>query len=231
MPEWAGQTEGIKFFDFEGLPTAMGIIQFCFVAHCAFPAVYRDMAEPEKYPQAVRKAFLYASLFYCAVGFCAYFVYTNHAQQSFMENLGRDINLELMPGLSGLYWVATICFFVNVQSDFPIFASALIGATETYLGISKKGAAIKGIWEVVFIVITTASAVVVKDCMVAIAGITGCFCATFPCLLLPIAFTLKICDIGLRTKVFCILGLIYGVFVLVFGTYSNVMDAVKTIQG
>merc|ERR1740121_2303363 len=49
MPKWDIQN-GITWLEVGGLPASIGIIQFCFVAHSAFPTMYRSMKDPSEYP-------------------------------------------------------------------------------------------------------------------------------------------------------------------------------------
>eukprot|EP00404_Azadinium_spinosum_P038298 CAMPEP_0180653588 /NCGR_PEP_ID=MMETSP1037_2-20121125/54177_1 /TAXON_ID=632150 /ORGANISM="Azadinium spinosum, Strain 3D9" /LENGTH=55 /DNA_ID=CAMNT_0022679671 /DNA_START=8 /DNA_END=172 /DNA_ORIENTATION=- len=52
-----------------------------------------------------------------------------------MANLGRDLDLKPIPGMAFLYIAASSCFWINVQSSFPLFACGLLDAAEHGLGI------------------------------------------------------------------------------------------------
>jgi amino acid permease len=232
MAVWESQVEGIKWLDYTQIPMAVGIIQFCFVAHGALPTMYREMKSPRaEYAPAMKRAFVFAGIFYMAVGGFAFYVYESQAQPNFMANLGRDLSLQLIPGKAFLYMVATAFFYINIQFSFPLFALGLVTASELGLNIARRGFAIRTLWKITFLAFTTGIAVLLKDCMAPVLSLVGCFCATNTCLLFPMIFTLKLRKTSRMNKVVIGFALIYGFYTLIFGSYHNVTVIMDMLSG
>lgn len=230
MPVWESEVEAVKWLDPSNIPMSLGMIQFCFVAHGALPTMHREMQNPgTDYKPAMLRAFSFAGVFYISVGIFAFFVYGSVAQANFMQNLGRDLDLQLLPGKAFLYIFATAFFAINIQASFPLFALGLITATEMSLGISKRGLFIRTLWKFVFLALTTFLAVALKDCMAPILSLVGCFCATCTCLLFPMSFTLKLMETRATTKIVIGFAMIYSFYTLIFGTYNNVVVIVNMV--
>eukprot|EP00450_Noctiluca_scintillans_P023803 CAMPEP_0194524050 /NCGR_PEP_ID=MMETSP0253-20130528/59096_1 /TAXON_ID=2966 /ORGANISM="Noctiluca scintillans" /LENGTH=461 /DNA_ID=CAMNT_0039368641 /DNA_START=14 /DNA_END=1399 /DNA_ORIENTATION=+ len=228
MPAWEVEESSIVWVQTSKVAEAVGILQFCFVAHSAFPTVYRNMEDTKKYSKAMSWSFAFSGLFYFLVGFGAYFVYGSSARPSFMMNLGRDVHLQPLLGLGFLYTVASFCFAVNLQFSFPLFAAGLVATSEALLGIS--GRVILGVcWKIVLMIVTTFLAYVMRNCMQSVVSLTGTFCATFTCLLLPFFFSLRICSMSRCSQVAAAVGIVYGLWILTYGTYTNVVNIVNTI--
>eukprot|EP00746_Dinoflagellata_sp_MGD_P020892 gnl/MRDRNA2_/MRDRNA2_14871_c0_seq1.p1 gnl/MRDRNA2_/MRDRNA2_14871_c0~~gnl/MRDRNA2_/MRDRNA2_14871_c0_seq1.p1 ORF type:complete len:161 (-),score=10.92 gnl/MRDRNA2_/MRDRNA2_14871_c0_seq1:678-1124(-) len=147
-----------------------------------------------------------------------------------MENLGRNLLNQPIPGMSFLYLVATFCFAVNLQCSFPIFATALMAPSEICLGIQNSNVVVRILWKAVFMLGTTALGIVLKDCMSEVQSLTGCFCSTFTCLLMPLVFSLRMCKIGRSIRFVTILAILYGLYVLLYGTYSNVLHIIVKLD-
>jgi hypothetical protein len=229
MPQWFTEEHEIVWFQFKSLPEALGIIQFCVVAHSCFPSMYRNMEDKKQYGSAMRNGFIIAALFYVSIGGFAYFVYGSSAQPSFMLNLGRDLTLKPLPGYNFLYIVASACYAINLQSSFPLFANALISPTERWLGIAKSSLAVRAAWRFIFMAGTTVLAVVLRDCVDSIVSFTGCLCSTFTCMILPLAFAWKLCKFSSSMKVATVLALAYSAYILLYGTFVNVANIAKQI--
>jgi len=228
MSEWYTTHHEIVWLKPQTLAEALGIVQFCVVAHATFPTMYRGMQDTTRFSTAMAGAFVVACLFYSTIGAAAYFVYGSFARASFMENLGRDLQLAPIPGYSFLYAIASFCFGVNLQFSFPLFASGLMTATEGWLGIESSGAITRGLWKVVFMALTTALAVLLKDCMASIVSLTGCLCSTFTCLLMPIVYSWRLCTFTPFQQFIMFVGVSYGLFIVIYGTYNNVMTILAT---
>lgn len=224
MPVWESHVEAWKWLDPSNVLMSLGMIQFCFVAHGAFPTMHREMRSPAtEFTPAMLRAFVFAGIFYMTVGILAFFVYGSLAQANFMENLGRDLTGQLLPGKAFLYIFSTAFFAINIQASFPLFALGLITATEVSLGIAKRGIFIRTLWKFVFLALTTFVAVVLKDCMAPIISLIGCFCATCTCLIFPMSFTLKLMKTSFLTKTVIGFAMIYSFYTLIVGTYKNVI--------
>jgi amino acid permease len=225
MDVWASEEESMTLLDITQVPMALGIIQFCFVAHGALPTMYREMKRPHKdYKPAMRRAFSFAGLFYLTVGFFAYCVYGMEARPNFMENLGRTLDLKLIPGKAFLYLLATAFFAMNIQCSFPLFAMGLIAASELKLGISENSFAMRAVWKFAFLTFTTFFAVALKDCMAPVLSLVGCVCATNTCLLFPMLFTLKLAKTSVAQKIVMGIALVYSAYTLIVGTYRDVLN-------
>lgn len=229
MTTWQMQVE-VDIVKLENIPLALGIFQFCFVAHSIFPSMYRGMQNPKRdYSRAMVRSFIFAGLFYLLVGTIAFLVYGSRAQSSFMANLGRELDLTEIPGKAFLYIICSACFVINLQATFPMLAMGLIAASENALNIARSGLLLRMLWKAIFMAATTAVAVVLRRCMSPVQSLVGCFCATNTCLLLPVLFSLKILQPGVATKAMMVVMLMYSVYILVYGTYTNVETILKTM--
>merc|ERR1711918_198958 len=95
------------------------------------------------------RSFIFAGLFYCIVGLIAFAVYGSYAQDSFMKNLGRDLDLRPIPGKAFLYIICSACFFINLQATFPLIAMGLIASSEEALGITANRS-LRIVWKALF---------------------------------------------------------------------------------
>lgn len=222
MTKWQMQVD-VELIRVENVPLALGIFQFCFVAHSIFPSMYQGMQNPGRdYNKAMTRSFIFAGLFYLVVGTIAFLVYGRHAQSSFMANLGRELDLNEIPGKAFLYIICSACFVINLSATFPVIAMGLIAASENALKLSQAGFLPRMLWKAIFMGATTAVAVVLRQCMSPVQSLVGAFCATNTCLLLPMLCSLKILELGMASKVAMFVLLIYSVYILVSGTYTNV---------
>eukprot|EP00930_Biecheleria_cincta_P063265 TRINITY_DN48781_c0_g1_i1.p1 TRINITY_DN48781_c0_g1~~TRINITY_DN48781_c0_g1_i1.p1 ORF type:complete len:461 (-),score=60.76 TRINITY_DN48781_c0_g1_i1:72-1454(-) len=228
MRTWATE---FTLLNSSSIPVAMGTIQFCFVAHAAFPSMYRSMARPaQDYRYAMTYAFCFAGIFYLSLGLFAYKVYGSNAQPNFMANLGRELDLAPIQGLSFLYIAATSCFWINVQSSFPLFAAGLIAAAEGSLGIVGASALVRSVWKLAFIVLSTGVAFALRDCLDNIVSLVGCLCGSCTCLIFPMLFTWKLSSPGRKERAVMLVGLGYSFYILVSGTRDNVQQILNKIS-
>lgn len=233
MPAWESQLEPWQAMNFDSVPMALGIFQCCFVAHSVFPSMYRGMQDPKRdFEPAMLRAFTFAGVFYAAVGIIAYPVYMWKAEASFMANLGADLNLHSMPGLSFLRYIATSCFIVNLQVTFPLMAGGLVSASEQVIfrGDEPKPL-LRVVWKFVFVAVSTSLGVLLQDCMAEVQSLVGSFCATNTCLFFPMLFTLKLCPTTPVVKAAIGVALLYSCWIMVYGTYDSIGKIAVKISG
>merc|ERR1712216_666967 len=75
MPDWSFESQGITWVNMPRLPASLGLLQACFLAHSAFPSIYRGMKNPERFSASMSIAFSFAATFYMLVGLLAYFMF------------------------------------------------------------------------------------------------------------------------------------------------------------
>lgn len=229
MGTWQ-DASGIEWVNLPNVPMSLGIFQFCFVAHSIFPSMHRGMEHPEKnFPTAMYRSFTFAGLFYLIVGVFAFLVYGSQAQPSFMSNLGKELDLTVIPGMSFIYIICSACFAVNLQATFPLVAMALIAAVENVIGITESSFSVRTLMKLVFMSATVAIGVALRSCMAPIQSLVGCFCATNTCLFLPMLCGLKLLPMNGASKIAVAIALIYAVYILVYGTYTNVQTIIDTM--
>uniref|UniRef100_A0A7S0ZVW5 Amino acid transporter transmembrane domain-containing protein n=1 Tax=Noctiluca scintillans TaxID=2966 RepID=A0A7S0ZVW5_NOCSC len=229
MKEWEIEESGMIWIAPSSVAEAIGILQFCFVAHSAFPTVWRNMEDTKYFSGSMCQAFAFTGMFYFIVGLGAYVVYGSVAEPSFMENLGRDLSMKPLPGLNFLYLVASFCFALNLQFSFPLFAAGLVVTTEAWVGLSNGSVFFRTCWKVLLMTVATLLAVLMRNCMQSIVSLTGSFCATFTCLLMPLVFSWKINHMSLIARMIAAVGVVYGTYILFYGTYTNVVNIVGSV--
>jgi len=231
MPELGAEKEGWNFINNLGsIPMALGIFQFCVVTHSIIPSIYRGMENPKRdFNGAMVRAFSFAGMFYTSVGVLGYWTYASYAQETFMANLGKSLDLTPLAGLAFLYIVSTACFIINLQATFPILAMGLIAASESYLKIWDKSLFLRTSWKAFLMVLCMTIGVVLQDCMAPVTSLVGCVSATFTCFVLPLTFTLKLCETKFATKLVIGILLVYSAYILVSGTYENIVAIVKEL--
>lgn len=227
MRTWATE---FALLNVSSIPVAMGTIQFCFVAHAAFPSMYRSMARPaQDYGYAMTYAFCFAGTFYLSLGLFAYMVYGSSAQPNFMANLGRELDLTPIQGLSFLYIAATSCFWINVQSSFPLFAAGLIAAAEGALGIVGASVWVRSALKLAFMIVSAGVAFALRDCLDNIVSLVGCLCGSCTCLIFPMLFTWKLSTPGRKERAVMLLALTYSFYIMASGTRDNVYQILDKI--
>jgi amino acid permease len=222
---------GIVWVAWKKMPMSLGLFQYCFVAHSVFPSMYRGMKNPEKdFNRAMVGAFTFAGVMYLVVGAFSFAVYGAQAQPSFMENLGRELDLTKIPGYSFLYIACSACFAINLQAQFPLMAAAVIKTLENGTGITDASFVVRTGFKAVFIAATTVVAVLLRNCMSPVQSLVGCFAATNTCLLLPMACGLKMLEMSRASKVAVYVIFIYAVFILFYGSCSNVVEIIQALS-
>jgi len=136
-----------------------------------------------------------------------------------------------MPGMGFLYKVSTCCFFVSVQVRFHAYTELFLEAVETSFTFLRSTAAVQGVWRLAFLIGIVSLAALLRDCLAPLKGLSGCFCLSFICVLFPLAFALKAGGGTLCVKTWHVLGLVYGMCILLLGTYQNFVDIRATVWG
>ncbi|CEL96896.1 unnamed protein product [Vitrella brassicaformis CCMP3155] len=232
-------TDELIFINWRGLPTTIGIVNFCFVAHAVFPTVYASMRKPRRgFPLACFFSFLVAFFSYCGTGLFAYLFYGDSLGESFTENLGRDLQGHKIPGVHFLPLIATAAIVVKLEGGFPLFAAPFLLKTEQWLGLDKvpppdspiQGPAwkdprvVRTLWRAGFMAVSTLLAVLVRDHVADIQAFTGCLFSMQTCCIFPVVFYWKMTPkIPLLERVALASLLCFGVFVVVAGTGLNVL--------
>ncbi|CAE7778248.1 AVT1A [Symbiodinium sp. CCMP2456] len=85
-------------FKAAGIPPAVGIALLCFLAHSEAPLIYQMMADRTKWTKAVIYSMSVAEAFLLLFGGLGYMFFGGSVGQSIAMNIGRDLDLHLLPG-------------------------------------------------------------------------------------------------------------------------------------
>lgn len=237
MPEWSMDHHSMKLVDLGQLPVSVGLLQFCFVAHAALPSIYRNVAKQEEWTKAVAYAFTFATVVYMFLALLAYYVYGTFAKQNMLENVGRTLSGDAIPGCAFIYIIATACFAINLESAFPVFAAGLTVAGESWLGLPDTATAPRFAFKFMFMLSTTVLAVIFADCMSMVTSLTGCITATLTSIMMPLIILImlerKTKTDGGGAAIYCAATCVvaYGLFIIIFGSYTNVMNILANLLG
>eukprot|EP00898_Chlorokybus_atmophyticus_P002696 jgi/Chlat1/3427/Chrsp23S08826 len=134
MVIWVGAFEGVGFthtgtlLRLEGLPTALGIVGFCFSGHAVFPVIYQSMRKPRQFNRILDVSFTICVLLYGITAVAGYMMYG--------EDLSSQITLNL-PADRVASKVAIWITVVNPISKFALTVSPVAMAIEELLPFAE----------------------------------------------------------------------------------------------
>ncbi|CAE7587005.1 AVT1A [Symbiodinium necroappetens] len=81
-----------------GVPSAFGIALLCFLAHSEAPLIYQMMEDRKQWTKAVIYSMTLTEAFLLTFGALGYGFFGGSVAQSIADNIGRDLELQVLPG-------------------------------------------------------------------------------------------------------------------------------------
>eukprot|EP01069_Polyplicarium_translucidae_P007009 Polyplicarium_translucidae@DN3049_c0_g1_i3.p1 len=185
----------LKILDLREMPSAIGIINFCFVAHAIFPSIYNNMENPSRrFALPLATSYVAALVFYVTAGLVGYIGYGDSIEDPFTLNIGRDIDGSRLPGFICRVFptFANALITIKLMSQLPILTASLTEAAEKrWRSVPATGAG--AVVTRLFLTGTlTLLAAACHDALATLQSLTGCLFVMLTCVILPAAFALKI---------------------------------------
>uniref|UniRef100_A0A7S4RXL9 Amino acid transporter transmembrane domain-containing protein n=1 Tax=Alexandrium monilatum TaxID=311494 RepID=A0A7S4RXL9_9DINO len=183
----------VRLLNAAGIPAAMGIAIFLFVAHSEAPLLYQMMEDRSSWRKAVILGFIGSLGVFLLVAVLGYVFFGSATQQSFTANLGRDLELHLLPGhFNALFSCACAgLIVVKLTVSQPFTAAPIIAFVEDSVGLrdSPVGAFL---WKAIFMAFTTMMCIVAGNSLAPLMELLGCVVQNAICIILPCLATLRL---------------------------------------
>jgi len=209
-------------------PQALGTMLFMFAGHPCFPQIYYAMKEPAiSFQPAVRKAFSIAGTIYMVVGLTGYLLYADSIQQSFMSNLGVTTDGITISSLTWLRVFCQVAMTIKIIGVFPLVGEPVLA---TILPGADYSTQARVLQRLIFAVITTMVAFIVKNNLAEVCAIAGGLLTMGTSVLVPCSTFLKLTHreemnkADLLANVGC---LCFGVCGLIFCTWTSVKSLME----
>ncbi|KAI0036699.1 transmembrane amino acid transporter protein-domain-containing protein [Vararia minispora EC-137] len=112
------------------LGMAFGLFMAGFGAHAAMPSIVEDMAEPDRFEEAMNYSFGFATLFYSLIGMAGYLMFGNDVSEEVSQNLLG------VPGYSkGLNQLVLWMLVLSSLTKFPLALRPLNVTLEIIMGL------------------------------------------------------------------------------------------------
>lgn len=130
-----------KNFDFKQGSSAIGVLLLLFGAHGEAPFLYQNMATPAEWPRAVYAGMGVAAVCYVLVGAIGYAAFGGAAQGSFSNNVGRDLDLQMLPGVFNV-WLARMSLALmalKILTTQPLIGLPIVVSVREQAGLGDAG--------------------------------------------------------------------------------------------
>ncbi|CAE7558771.1 AVT1A [Symbiodinium sp. CCMP2592] len=176
-------------FKAAGIPPAVGIALLCFLAHSEAPLIYQMMADRTKWTKAVIYSMSVAETFLLLFGGLGYVFFGGSVGQSIAVNIGRDLDLQLLPGSWHICLGAIT--IVGLSTKQLMTLPLVLDATGDLFGemLQWKG---RILMKAIVLAISGVTAVLLKDGVAFIGDLVGILPANAVCLIFPCAAMLQI---------------------------------------
>eukprot|EP00439_Symbiodinium_sp_Y106_P014751 s2108_g2.t1 len=187
-----------------GVPSAFGIALLCFLAHSEAPLIYQMMEDRKQWTKAViysmtlTEAFLltFGALVCQLRGALGYGFFGGSVAQSIADNIGRDLELQVLPG--GLNVLLGAITILGLSTKQLVTLPLLLDATTDLFGERLRW---KGQLLVKAIILSLSGIVVVllQDAVAFIGDLVGILPANGVCVIFPCAALLQMYGHEMRT--------------------------------
>ncbi|XP_022774489.1 amino acid transporter AVT1I-like [Durio zibethinus] len=222
---WTGAFDGIGFqqrgtlINWEGIPTAVSLYAFCYCAHPVFPTLYTSMKKRHQFSNVLVVCFVLCTICYASMAILGYLMFGSDVQSQITLNLPTN-------KLSSR--VAIYTTLVNPISKYALMVTPIVNATKTWFPYhcNKR-----------FLSLFVGTNLVISTVLVALAvpffgslmSLVGAILSITASVILPCFCYLKISGNYKRFDVeMVVVGLIIimGVAVVIFGTYTSLVDII-----
>lgn len=216
--------------DWRTVPLSFGLFMAPWGGHSIFPAIYKDMRHPHKYPRAVRNSYILTYSLDMTLAVIGYLMFGDYVMDEISSNILRS---KYYP--KGLAIIAVILICIIPITKIPLSNRPMMDAFSGKLGVDLKQMLPKArqISEASFkhrmIRITIAVAINVLELGIAVAlpafdsvlSIMGSALCSTICIILPISFYFRIFGPQIQLKE-RIVGWILIVISAFFGTVGTI---------
>mmetsp|Transcript_658 Transcript_658/g.1571 ORF Transcript_658/g.1571 Transcript_658/m.1571 type:complete len:426 (+) Transcript_658:73-1350(+) len=206
-----------------GVPSAFGIALLCFLAHSEAPLIYQMMEDRKQWTKAVIYSMTLTEAFLLTFGALGYGFFGGSVAQSIADNIGRDLELQVLPG--GLNVFLGAITILGLSTKQLVTLPLLLDATTDLFGerLQWKG---QLLMKAIILGLSGIVVVLLKDAVAFIGDLVGILPANGVCVIFPCAALLQMYGhemrmwqrIGVRALV--VLFSLYSVF----GTVSTVRE-------
>ncbi|XVF16624.1 hypothetical protein REPUB_Repub10bG0048600 [Reevesia pubescens] len=225
---WTGAFDGIGFqqrgtlINWDGIPTAVSLYAFCYCAHPVFPTLYTSMNKRHQFCNVLIVCFVLCTICYASMAIFGYLMFGSDVKSQITLNLPTD-------KLSSR--VAIYTTLVNPISKYALMVTPIVNATKTWFPdhYNKR-----------FLSFFVGTTLVISTVLVALAvpffsslmSLVGAFLSITASVILPCLCYSKISGIYQRfNSEMVAVGLIIlmGVAVVIFGTYTSLVDIIGNL--
>ncbi|CAI6333334.1 unnamed protein product [Periconia digitata] len=183
------------------IPLSIGLLMSPWGGHSVFPNVYRDMRHPYKYRKAVNITYIFTYLIDTGMGCVGILMFGDYAREEITSNIFTTAGYP--PALS--VFIA-ICIAIIPLTKIPLNARPIISTLEVLLGLDSRALAAtpsltgmsglnRGLFKFLLRIFSIVSFVIIAivcpsfDRIMTLLGSVACFSI---CIILPLAFHLKL---------------------------------------
>lgn len=125
LPESAPESD-FFLIDTSKIMASCGILVFNSASHACYPTIMQSMREPERYTSSVKQSYCAQLMFYLCVCVPAYFCFGDSIQQTLVGNIGRDRQLQPIPGLGWMGPLAAAGMVLKMTAMQPLVFTPLV---------------------------------------------------------------------------------------------------------
>jgi len=205
-----------------GVPSAFGIALLCFLAHSEAPLIYQMMEDRKQWTKAVIYSMTLTEAFLLTFGALGYGFFGGSVAQSIADNIGRDLELQVLPG--GLNVFLGAITILGLSTKQLVTLPLLLDATTDLFGerLHWKG---QLLMKAIILGISGIVVVLLKDAVAFIGDLVGILPANGVCVIFPCAALLQM--YGHEMRMWQRIGV--RALVILFSLYS-VFGSVSTIR-
>ncbi|WCJ25714.1 Transmembrane amino acid transporter family protein [Euphorbia peplus] len=223
----AGAVDGVgfeekgKLINWSGIPNAVSLYGFCYCAHPVFPALYTSMKKKHQFSNVLLICFIICTFSYASMAVIGYLM--------FGSNVESQITLNL-PTTSFSSKIAIYTTLVNPIAKYALMITPIVNATKNwfpFMSTNKKKP----------LNMLMSTLLLISSVIVALAlpffgdlmSLVGAFLSVTASIIIPCLCYLKISGIYRRFSLELVLIggiLVLGVMVVIFGTYTSVLQIV-----
>lgn len=223
---WTGAFEGIGFqqkgtlVNWDGMLTAISLYAFCYCAHPVFPTLYTSMKKKHQFSNVLIVCFILCTITYASMAIFGYLMFGPQIQSQVTLNL---------PASKISSKVAIYTTLVNPIAKYALMVTPIVNAIKTRFSCRYNPR---------FLSILIGTNLLISTVLVALAipffgslmSLVGSLLSITASVILPCLCYLKISGIYRRLNgqlVGICLIIIVGVCLVIFGTYTSVLDIIE----
>ncbi|OLP80642.1 RNA-binding protein 1 [Symbiodinium microadriaticum] len=171
-----------------GVPSAFGIALLCFLAHSEAPLIYQMMEDRKQWTKAVIYSMTLTEAFLLTFGALGYGFFGGSIAQSIADNIGRDLELQVLPG--GLNVFLGAITILGLSTKQLVTLPLLLDATTDLFGerLQWKG---QLLMKAIILGLSGIVVVLLKDAVAFIGDLVGILPANGVCVIFPCAALLQ----------------------------------------